>query len=208
LRDFCRTNDCRSPCFAPFALAPCQISCHFVMRVDRCDKCSFRARTWWIAGWPEASLTRGSTHPRPQRLSVSDDDFEASLQLNFFAALRAKRVAVSAMLDQGSGTIVHGVAATIAAATGSTAEAVREQAVAGMPTGRFTTPRRSRDARGTPSLTTNGQGHRLQLRRRRRSRQDDVTAPRQGSRVIRGPASTTASSRPSRSATFRTRGTW
>jgi len=49
------------------------------------------------------------------------------------------------MLDQGSRTIVHGVAATIAAATGSTAEAVREQAVAGMPTGRFTTrPKKSR----------------------------------------------------------------
>jgi len=133
-------------------------------------------------------------------LDVSDDDFEASLQLNFFAALRATRAAVRAMLDQdGGGTIVnvasvnsffhpdglvidygvakaallnvakalsqelgpkgirinsispgpvatdlwlgdHGVAATIAAATGSTAEAVREQAIAGMPTGRFTTP--------------------------------------------------------------------
>jgi NAD(P)-dependent dehydrogenase (short-subunit alcohol dehydrogenase family) len=34
----------------------------------------------------------------------------------------------------------HGVAATIAAATGSTAEAVREQAIAGMASGRFTTP--------------------------------------------------------------------
>jgi NAD(P)-dependent dehydrogenase (short-subunit alcohol dehydrogenase family) len=132
-------------------------------------------------------------------LEVSDDDFEASLQLNFFAALRATRAAVTAMLDHGGGTIVnvasvnsffhpdgfvidygaakaallnlakalsqelgpkgirinsispgpvatdlwlgeHGVAATIAAATGSTADAVREQAVASMPTGRFTTP--------------------------------------------------------------------
>jgi NAD(P)-dependent dehydrogenase (short-subunit alcohol dehydrogenase family) len=132
-------------------------------------------------------------------LEVSDDDFEASLQLNFFAALRATRAAVSAMLEQGGGTIVnvasvnsffhpdglvidygaakaallnvakalsqelgskgirinsispgpvatdlwlgdHGVAATIAAATDSTADAVREQAIAGMPTGRFTTP--------------------------------------------------------------------
>jgi NAD(P)-dependent dehydrogenase (short-subunit alcohol dehydrogenase family) len=132
-------------------------------------------------------------------LEVSDDDFEASLQLNFFAALRATRAAVAAMLGQGGGTIVnvasvnsffhpdgfvidygaakaallnvakalsqelgprgirinsispgpvatdlwlgeHGVAATIAAATGNTAEAVREQAIAGMPTGRFTTP--------------------------------------------------------------------
>jgi NAD(P)-dependent dehydrogenase (short-subunit alcohol dehydrogenase family) len=132
-------------------------------------------------------------------LEVSDDDFEASLQLNFFAALRATRAAVTAMLDHGGGTIVnvasvnsffhpdgfvidygaakaallnvakalsqelgpkgirinsispgpvatdlwlseHGVAATIAAATGSTADAVREQAIASMPTGRFTTP--------------------------------------------------------------------
>jgi len=132
-------------------------------------------------------------------LDISDDDFEASLQLNFFAALRATRAAVKAMLDQGGGTIVnvasvnsffhpdglvidygaakaallnvakalsqelgpkgirinsispgpvatdlwlgdHGVAATIGAATGSGADAVREQAIAGMPTGRFTTP--------------------------------------------------------------------
>jgi NAD(P)-dependent dehydrogenase (short-subunit alcohol dehydrogenase family) len=132
-------------------------------------------------------------------LEVSDDDFEASLQLNFFAALRATRAAVRAMLDARGGTIVnvasvnsffhpdglvidygaakaallnvakalsqelgpkgirinsispgpvatdlwlgdHGVAATIAAATGGTAEAVREQAMAGTATGRFTTP--------------------------------------------------------------------
>jgi NAD(P)-dependent dehydrogenase (short-subunit alcohol dehydrogenase family) len=132
-------------------------------------------------------------------LEVSDGDFEASLQLNFFAALRATRAVVSAMLAQGAGSIVnvasvnsffhpdglvidygaakaallnvakalsqelgpkgirinsispgpvatdlwlgdHGVAATIAAATGSTADAVREQAIANMPTGRFTTP--------------------------------------------------------------------
>jgi NAD(P)-dependent dehydrogenase (short-subunit alcohol dehydrogenase family) len=132
-------------------------------------------------------------------LDVGDDDFEASLQLNFFAALRATRAAVKVMLDHGGGAIVnvasvnsffhsdglvidygaakaallnvakalsqelgpkgirinsispgpvatdlwlgdHGVAATIAAATGNTAEAVREQAIAGMATGRFTTP--------------------------------------------------------------------
>lgn len=132
-------------------------------------------------------------------LAVSDDDFDASFQLNFFAALRATRAAVTAMLDRGGGTIVNvasvnsffhrdglvidygaakaallnlakalsqelgpkgirinsispgpvatelwlgeqGVAATIAAATGSTADAVREQAMASMPTGRFTTP--------------------------------------------------------------------
>jgi NAD(P)-dependent dehydrogenase (short-subunit alcohol dehydrogenase family) len=132
-------------------------------------------------------------------LDVTDDDFETSLQLNFFAALRATRAAVAAMLDGGGGTIVnvasvnsffhpdgfvidygaakaallnvakalsqelgpkglrinsispgpvatdlwlgeHGVAAAIAAATGSTADAVREQAITSMPTGRFTTP--------------------------------------------------------------------
>jgi NAD(P)-dependent dehydrogenase (short-subunit alcohol dehydrogenase family) len=132
-------------------------------------------------------------------LEVSDDEFEASLQLNFFAALRATRAAVAAMVDQGGGTIVnvasvnsffhpdglvidygaakaallnvakalsqelgpkgvrinsispgpvatdlwlgdHGVAATIAAATGSDADTVRDHAIAAMPTGRFTTP--------------------------------------------------------------------
>src|SRR5215813_7745898 len=132
-------------------------------------------------------------------LEISDEDFEASLQLNFFAALRATRAAVATMLDQGGGTIVnvasvnsffhpdglvidygaakaallnvakalsqelgpkgvrinsispgpvatdlwlgdHGVAATIAAATGSDPATVREQAIAAMPTGRFTTP--------------------------------------------------------------------
>ena len=132
-------------------------------------------------------------------LEVSDDDFERSFQLNFFAALRATRAAVAEMLEQGGGTIVnvasvnsffhpdglvidygaakaallnvakalsqelgpkgirinsispgpvatdlwlgdHGVAATIAAATGADPDAVREQALASMATGRFTTP--------------------------------------------------------------------
>jgi NAD(P)-dependent dehydrogenase (short-subunit alcohol dehydrogenase family) len=135
-------------------------------------------------------------------LEISDDDFEASFQLNFFAALRATRAAVSAMIDQKGGVIVnvasinsffhpdglviyygaaktallnlakalsqelgpkgirinsispgpvatdlwlgdHGVAATIAAATGSDAATIREQAMAAMPTGRFTTLKRS-----------------------------------------------------------------
>ena len=40
-------------------------------------------------------------------LQVSDDDFERSLQLNFFAALRATRAAVAAMIDQGGGAIVN-----------------------------------------------------------------------------------------------------
>ena len=132
-------------------------------------------------------------------LQVTDEDFERSMQLNFFAALRATRAAVAAMLAHGGGTIVnvasvnsffhpdglvidygaakaallnvakalsqelgpkgirinsvspgpvatdlwlgeHGVAATIAASTGTDAESVRAQAIASMPTGRFTTP--------------------------------------------------------------------
>jgi NAD(P)-dependent dehydrogenase (short-subunit alcohol dehydrogenase family) len=40
-------------------------------------------------------------------LATTDADFEASLQLNFFAALRATRAAVAAMLDHGGGTIVN-----------------------------------------------------------------------------------------------------
>jgi NAD(P)-dependent dehydrogenase (short-subunit alcohol dehydrogenase family) len=132
-------------------------------------------------------------------LTVTDEDFERSLQLNFFAALRATRAAVAAMLEQGGGTIVNvasvnsffhpdglvidygaakaallnvakalsqelgprgirinsvspgpvatdlwlgsdGVAATLGKAAGIEADAVREQATAGMATRRFTTP--------------------------------------------------------------------
>jgi NAD(P)-dependent dehydrogenase (short-subunit alcohol dehydrogenase family) len=132
-------------------------------------------------------------------LATTDADFEASLQLNFFAALRATRAAVAAMLEHGGGAIVnvasvnaffqpdglvidygaakaalvnmskalsqelgpqgirinsvspgqvatdlwlgdHGVAATIGEATGTDAAAVREQAVAAIATGRFSTP--------------------------------------------------------------------
>jgi NAD(P)-dependent dehydrogenase (short-subunit alcohol dehydrogenase family) len=132
-------------------------------------------------------------------LDVSDADFERSLQLNFFAALRATRAAVANMIRQREGAIVNiasvnaffhpdglvidygaakaallnvakalsqelgpkgirinsvspgpvatdlwlgdrGVAATVGEATGIDADAVREQAIAGMPTGRFTTP--------------------------------------------------------------------
>jgi NAD(P)-dependent dehydrogenase (short-subunit alcohol dehydrogenase family) len=40
-------------------------------------------------------------------LEVSDDDFERSLQLNFFAALRATRAAVAVMIEQGEGAIVN-----------------------------------------------------------------------------------------------------
>jgi NAD(P)-dependent dehydrogenase (short-subunit alcohol dehydrogenase family) len=133
-------------------------------------------------------------------LNTSDADFRASLELNFFSALRATRAAVAAMMDQGGVAIVNvasvnaffhpdgavidygaakaallivakalsqelgphgiriasvspgqvetdlwlgadGVAATIGAATGAGADAVREQVIAGIPTGRFTTPR-------------------------------------------------------------------
>jgi NAD(P)-dependent dehydrogenase (short-subunit alcohol dehydrogenase family) len=133
-------------------------------------------------------------------LAVSDADFQASLELNFFSALRATRAAVAAMMAQGEGTIVNvtsvnaffqpdgavidygaakaallnvakalsqelaphgiriasispgqvdtdlwlgddGVAATIGRAAGVAADSVREQAIAGIPTGRFTTPR-------------------------------------------------------------------
>jgi NAD(P)-dependent dehydrogenase (short-subunit alcohol dehydrogenase family) len=40
-------------------------------------------------------------------LSLADADFEASLQLNFFSALRAIRAAVADMLPRGEGTIVN-----------------------------------------------------------------------------------------------------
>src|SRR3954468_21359836 len=40
-------------------------------------------------------------------LGTSDADFEASMQLNFFAALRATRAAVADMVLRGSGTIVN-----------------------------------------------------------------------------------------------------
>jgi NAD(P)-dependent dehydrogenase (short-subunit alcohol dehydrogenase family) len=132
-------------------------------------------------------------------LRTSDEDFEASMQLNFFAALRATRAAVEAMLPRGEGAIVNvvsinsffqpdslvidygaakaallnvskalsqelgpggirinsvspgqvatdlwlgdqGVAATLGRASGVDPDAVRQQAVAGIPTGRFTTP--------------------------------------------------------------------
>jgi NAD(P)-dependent dehydrogenase (short-subunit alcohol dehydrogenase family) len=142
----------------------------------------------------------GGVHPRLDGfLSLSDEDFEASLQLNFYAALRATRAAVADMSRRGAGVIVNvasvnaffepdgatidygaakaallnvakslsqelgpqgiritsvspgpvatdlwlgddGVAARIGRATGAGSDAVRAQAVASMPTGRFTTP--------------------------------------------------------------------
>jgi NAD(P)-dependent dehydrogenase (short-subunit alcohol dehydrogenase family) len=143
----------------------------------------------------------GAAHVRVDGfLATGDEDFESSLNLNFFAALRATRAAVARMTEQGEGTIVNvasvnsffepdgavidygaakaalvnlakslsqelgpkgirvtsvspgqvatdlwlgdaGVAATVGRATGAGADAVREQAVAGIPLGRFTTPR-------------------------------------------------------------------
>jgi NAD(P)-dependent dehydrogenase (short-subunit alcohol dehydrogenase family) len=133
-------------------------------------------------------------------LEVTDEDFEASLRLNFFAALRATRAAAAKMIEQGGGTVVNvasvnsffepdsgvidygaakaalvnfakslsqelgpkgvrvtsvspgqvatdlwfgndGVAATVGRATGVEADSVRDQAIAGIPMGRFTTPR-------------------------------------------------------------------
>jgi NAD(P)-dependent dehydrogenase (short-subunit alcohol dehydrogenase family) len=132
-------------------------------------------------------------------LQISDADFEASLQLNFFSAVRATRAAVAAMLPRREGAIVNvvsvnaffqpdglvidygaakaallnvakalsqelgpkgirinsvspgqvetdlwlgkdGVAATVGRATGVDAAAVREQAIAAIPSGRFSTP--------------------------------------------------------------------
>jgi NAD(P)-dependent dehydrogenase (short-subunit alcohol dehydrogenase family) len=142
----------------------------------------------------------GAVHPQLDGfLSLSDEDFEASLQLNFYTALRATRAAVTEMKKRGGGVIVNvasvnafyepdgavieygaakaallnlakalsqelgpqgiritsvspgpvatdlwlgddGVAAKLGRSTGAGADAIREQAVAGMPTGRFTTP--------------------------------------------------------------------
>jgi NAD(P)-dependent dehydrogenase (short-subunit alcohol dehydrogenase family) len=135
-------------------------------------------------------------------LATTDADFEWSMEMNFYIALRATRAAVGHMVEQGGGSVVnvasvnafyhpdsavmdygaakaalvnltkalsqelgprgirvnavspgpvgtefwlgeHGVAATVAAATGVDADTARERIVAGMggiPTGRFTSP--------------------------------------------------------------------
>jgi NAD(P)-dependent dehydrogenase (short-subunit alcohol dehydrogenase family) len=50
----------------------------------------------------------GSVRPRVDGfLEVSDADFEASLQLDFFASLRATRAAVAAMIPAGGGAVVN-----------------------------------------------------------------------------------------------------
>jgi NAD(P)-dependent dehydrogenase (short-subunit alcohol dehydrogenase family) len=50
----------------------------------------------------------GAAHVRLDGfLSLSDADFEASLQLNFFAALRATRAAVEDMIKRNEGTVVN-----------------------------------------------------------------------------------------------------
>jgi NAD(P)-dependent dehydrogenase (short-subunit alcohol dehydrogenase family) len=135
-------------------------------------------------------------------LGTSDEEFARAMEMNFFAALRATRAAIVAMLEQGGGAIVnvasvnaffqpdagtidygaakaalvnlskslaqefgprgirvncvspgpvgtdlwlgdHGVAATVAEATGVDADTAREAVIAsigGFATGRFTTP--------------------------------------------------------------------
>ena len=132
-------------------------------------------------------------------LATSDEEFDWSLQMNFFTGLRATRAALGPMLEQGSGSIVnvasvnsffqpdgatidygvakagvvnlskalaeefgprgirvncvspgqvstdlwlgdHGVADTFAKATGVDAETIRQQAAAGIATGRFSMP--------------------------------------------------------------------
>src|SRR3954471_20526308 len=50
----------------------------------------------------------GGVQPRVEGfLNITDADFEASLQLNFFSALRATRAAVTDMLERHDGTIVN-----------------------------------------------------------------------------------------------------
>ena len=73
----------------------------------------------------------------------------------------------------------HGVAETVAAASGVDADTARESVVAsigGFATGRFTTPGGGRHARGGTGLRANRQCHGRQLRDRRRPDQDDLSS--------------------------------
>jgi NAD(P)-dependent dehydrogenase (short-subunit alcohol dehydrogenase family) len=72
----------------------------------------------------------------------------------------------------------HGVAATLCGASGVDPAAVRDQTIAAMPTGRFTTPGGGGHPRGAARLAAHGERHRLQLRDRRRADQDAVTMRR------------------------------
>jgi NAD(P)-dependent dehydrogenase (short-subunit alcohol dehydrogenase family) len=50
----------------------------------------------------------GAVHPRLDGfLNVTDADFDISLQLNFFSAVRATRAAVADMITRGEGTVVN-----------------------------------------------------------------------------------------------------
>src|SRR3954467_6491908 len=50
----------------------------------------------------------GGVHPRVGGfMSITDAEFDASLQLNFFAALRATRAVLADMLERGEGAIVN-----------------------------------------------------------------------------------------------------
>lgn len=142
----------------------------------------------------------GGVHPHLDGfLALSDEDFERSMQLNFYSALRATRAAVMEMSKRGGGVIVNvasvnaffepdgvvidygaakaaslnvakslsqelgpqgiritsvspgpvatdlwlgdeGVAATVGRSTGAGSDAIVDRQLAGMPTGRFSTP--------------------------------------------------------------------
>jgi NAD(P)-dependent dehydrogenase (short-subunit alcohol dehydrogenase family) len=56
---------------------------------------------------PGCSLQRVPVVRLDGFLSITDEDFQASLQLNFFAALRATRAAVADMIKRGNGTIIN-----------------------------------------------------------------------------------------------------
>ncbi len=189
----------------------------------------------WISNAVDLAEADGPAHVRLDGfLASDDDDFESSLNLNFFAALRATRAAVARMTEQGEGAIVNvasvnsffepdgavidygaakaalvnvakslsqelgpkgirvtsvspgqvatdlwlgedGVAATVGRATGAGADAVREQAVAGITDGALHDPARSCHARRAAGIAADGQRDGRQLGDRRRLDQDDLS---------------------------------